>query len=109
MRTFGSMIGKAVKLHEPPVPGPRLARVNPLVVNRLDEGLSELFNYACVSDDLESAADLVALMIKWHSRRSYSDDQQRQTDRKILKRMCGELERRHIVKGHRASFTPRSV
>ena len=99
MRPFGTLIDMAAKFREPTVPGARLERVNPPVTHHLDEGLADLFNHACISNDLEAAADLVAVLEKWHARRSYGDEQQRRVGGVHLKRMHGELERRRITRG----------
>src|ERR1019366_5532314 len=101
MRPFGTLIDKTVKFREPTIPGARLERVNPPVTHRLDEGIADLFNHACIINDLEAATDLVALLEKWHARRSYGDEQQRRVGGVHLKRMHGELERRHIMRGTR--------
>jgi hypothetical protein len=91
----------AVQLSKPPIPDPRLTRVNPPVMSRLDEGITELFDHACISGELEAAGDLLALLQRWQSRRSYADEQQRRMAGVHLKRMSGELERRHIMRGTR--------
>ena len=101
MRPFGSLIDKAIQLSKPPIPAPRLARVNPPVMSRLDEGLTELFDHACITGELEVAADLLALLERWRARRTYADEQRRQMAGVHLKRMRGELERRHIMRGTR--------
>ena len=99
MRPFGTLIDQTIKFREPTIPGSRLERVNPPVTHRLDEGIADLFNDACIINDLDAAADLVGLLEKWHARRSYGDEQQRRVDGVHLKRMHGELERRHIARG----------
>jgi hypothetical protein len=99
MRVFGSLVEKNVKFREPMIPGQRLERVNPPRVNHLDEEIRELFNYACVANELEDAADLLALARTWHARRPYADDEQRRTGGIFLERMAGELKRRHIMRG----------
>jgi hypothetical protein len=96
---FGSLVERGAKFREPVIPGQRLERVNPSLVNHLDEEIRELFNYACVANELEDAADLLALARTWHARRSYADDEQRQTGGIFLERMTGELKRRHIMRG----------
>jgi hypothetical protein len=108
MRPFGSLIEKAAKFREPPIPGARLDRVRPATVHRLDEGITELFDYACITSDLEAAADLVALMEKWHARRAYEDEEQRRPGGIQLKRMLGELERRLIMRGGRLAAAGRA-
>jgi hypothetical protein len=99
MRMFGSLVEKSAKFREPTIPGQRLERVNPPVVNHLDEGIRELFNYACVANELDDAADLLALARTWHARRSYADELQTRTGEIFLERMEGELKRRHIMRG----------
>jgi hypothetical protein len=101
MRPFGSLIERTAKFREPEIPGARLQRAHPPVVPRLDEGIKELFDYACITNDLEAAADLVALMEQWHTRRSYDNEEQRRLGAIQLKRMHGELDRRHIMRGTR--------
>ena len=101
VRPFGSLIEKGIKFREPSIPDARLERVNPPAMHRLDDGITELFNNACINNDLEAAADLIALSEKWRARRSYEDENQRRLDGVRLKRMHGELERRHIVRGTR--------
>ncbi len=102
MRPFGSLIQKAVKFREPSIPG---ARLDPACGRMpgypLDEGISELFEYACITRDLEAAGDLVVLMETWHARRRYKDSEQRRLVVIQLKRMRGELDRRHIMRGTR--------
>jgi hypothetical protein len=49
MRPFGSLIDKTVNFREPSIPGARLERIRPPVVPRLDEGITELFDYACIT------------------------------------------------------------
>jgi hypothetical protein len=105
MRPFGSLIDKAVQLSKPPIPGPRLARVNPPVISRLDEGIAELFDQACMTGELEAAADLLALLEQWQAHRTYADEQQRRMAGVQPKRMRGELDRRHVMRGTRPGQT----
>jgi hypothetical protein len=101
MRPFGTLIDKSLKFREPSIPGGRMERVQPPAVSRLDEGITELFDYACIANDLETAADLVSLVEKLHARRPYRDEQQRHVGAIGLKRMHGELERRRIMRDFR--------
>ena len=43
MRAFGSLIDIAFKSREPLIPDRRLARANPPALNRLEEGIRDLF------------------------------------------------------------------
>jgi hypothetical protein len=105
MRPFGTLIEKALQFREPPIPGPRLDRARPRSPHHLDEGIIELFEHACITSELEAAADLVALMEKWHSLRGYKDYEQKRIVAIQLKRMRGELDRRHIMRGTRPPVT----
>jgi hypothetical protein len=107
MRPFGTLIEKALKFREPSIPGARLDRVVPRTTNRLDEGINELFEFACITNDLDTAGDLVALIEMWHARRRYKDYEQRRVVAIQLKRMRGELDRRHIMRGTRPATTAR--
>ena len=99
MRMFSVLVDKAVRFREPPVPDSRLTRVNPPAANRLEEGLVEVFTLACAAHDLEAAADLMALMEKWQTRRPDTDEAGKRLSSLRLRRMKGELERQYIVKG----------
>jgi hypothetical protein len=105
MRPFGTLIDKTIKFREPSIPGARLERVQPPAINRLDEGIKELFDNACLSNDLDAAADLIALAEKWHARRPYSDEHHKQVGGVHVKRMHGELERRHIMHAARHAIS----
>jgi hypothetical protein len=105
MRPFCISIEKAVKFREPPIPEARLDRVLSHTEHRLSDGINELFDYACITSDLKAAADLVALMEKWHTQRTYKDYEQRRLVVIQLKRMRGELDRRHIMRDTRPAPT----
>lgn len=105
MRPFGTLIQKTLQFREPPIPGTRLDRVTPRAAFPMDEGIKELFDYACITKDLDAAADLVALLERWHARRRYADHEQRRFVVIQLKRMRGELDRRHIMLGTRPTAT----
>jgi len=99
MRSFGSIIQKTTQFREPPIPGARLARAHPPAVYRLDEAVRELFHQACMTGDLHAAADLLTVVAKWHVRRTYDSEDDKRAGDIHLKRMHGELHRRHITRG----------
>ena len=92
MRTFG-FIGKSRPHDELQIPGARLARVNQSLKRRLDDDVEEVFSRACASNDLESAADLLVLLEKWHDRRSSSYGRERRISGANLARARKELDR----------------
>ena len=93
MRTFRFLLNRSSALHEVRVPGARLARVNQSLKRRLDDDVEEIFNRACATNDLEAAHDLLALLEKWHARRSASYGRERRIGGAALQRARGELER----------------
>jgi hypothetical protein len=102
VRLFSSKINGDVRFPAPAVPAARLSRAAPpasAAANLVDETVTEAFNQACLLGDLRAAADLLAMRVSWHERRSYPDEITRRADQIALRRMQGELERRHIMKG----------
>ena len=107
MRTFGFIGNKTARsMHETPIPGARLARVNQALKRRLDDDVEEVFHRACATNDLESAGDLLALLEKWHSRRSASYGRERRITGANLQRARKELERMSMLhSAHAAAKT----
>jgi hypothetical protein len=93
MRTFGFISGRTKPLHEVQIPGARLARMNQALKRRLDDDVEEVFHRACATNDLESAADLLALLEKWHAKRSSAYGRERRITGVNLQRARKELDR----------------
>jgi hypothetical protein len=93
MRTFGFILKRNSSAHEIQIPDARLARVNQSLKRRLDDDVEEVFNRACATNDLEAAADLLALLEKWHARRSASYGRERRMSGESVQRARDELER----------------
>ena len=111
MRTFGFLINKNSSLHEARIPGARMARLNQSLRRRLDDDVEEVFNRACTANDLEAAADLLAVLEKWHARRSASYGRERRINGASVARVRRELERLQTLRGARPEdlntrFTP---
>jgi hypothetical protein len=100
MRPLALLIEKA-RMRDPGIPDSRLNRAQPGQLHRLDEGIAELFEHACITGDLESATDLVVLMEKWEPRHTEGDDELRRATDVRLKRMRAELVRCYVSKGIR--------
>jgi hypothetical protein len=102
VRLFSSKINDGVRFPAPAIPEARLSRAAPpasVAAGLLDETVTEAFNQACLLGDLRAAADLLAMRVSWHERRSYPNENARRANQIALRRMQGELERRHIMKG----------
>ncbi len=98
MRTFGFLVNRRSSMHEMTIPGARLARVNQSLKRRLDDDVEEIFSRACATNDLEAAADLLALLEKWHARRSASYGRERRINGASLTRARKELDRLTALK-----------
>jgi hypothetical protein len=99
MRTFGFLVNRSTSLHEVRIPGSRLARLHQSLKRRLDDDLEDVFARACAMNDLESAGDLLAVMEKWHARRSASYGRERRISGASIERARKELERLCMLHG----------
>jgi hypothetical protein len=103
MRTFGFIGSKTTRMLEVQIPGARLARVNQSLKRRLDDDVEEVFNRACATNDLESAADLLTLLEKWHARRQANYGRERRITGVGLQRARKELDRLAALHGAKAA------
>ena len=102
MRGMSFLMDQAVKLREPKkIPESRLERTVEGQSNWLDDEITEAFERACAMGELVAADDLLTVLEKWHARRTYHSLSDKQTRVTALKRLSGELERRHLMKGTR--------
>jgi hypothetical protein len=93
MRPIGFSLRISPGFREVPRPGNRLAPANWVARRRLDDALVEIFNRACAGNNLDAAADLLALLEKWHERRkSKYRGERRISDESLIARRA-ELER----------------
>jgi len=106
MRTFGFVSHRTPRAQELQIPGARLARVNSALKRRLDDDVEEVFHRACATNDLESAADLLTLLEKWHARRSASYGRERRITGANLQRARKELDRMGMLHGAHAAAQP---
>jgi hypothetical protein len=108
MRTFGFIVNRSSTLHEVRIPNERLARVNQSLKRRLDDDLEEVFNRALATNDLDAATDLLALMEKWHARRSASYGRERRINSAAIDRAKKDLERMIQLRNNKAAAAVRS-
>lgn len=99
MRSFAALIEKA-RIREVAIPDKRLDRARS-AFDRVEEGIRQVFDEACVNGELGAASDLLNLMETWHAGRADLDADQKRVSATRLQRMRGELERRRIVRGFR--------
>ena len=91
-RSLGFLMRHSLGLRETAVPDSRLERVNQAVRRRLDDDLEDMIRRACAGNDLEAAAELLALLKKWRERRALRYGHDRRGDRAELRRIRQELD-----------------
>ena len=91
MRAFGFRVN-GPNLHQPPTPGSRTAAMS-AQRRRLDDAMVAVFERACSSNDLDAAADVLALLEKWHERRAAKYGRERRIDDRALEIARAELVR----------------
>ena len=101
MRAFGILVGKLGSFHEPKVPDSRVFRANPPEILLLDEAVKGAFDQACLNGELDIAGDLLALLEKRNAARPKDGAAPRPDFGALVRRMRGELERRHVMQGTR--------
>ncbi len=106
MRPFALLVKKSTTLHEVGIPGARLARLHQALKRRLDDDVEEVFNRACATNDLEAAADLLALLEKWHQRRTTSYGRERRISGAHVERARKDLERLTQLQCGRSATRP---
>jgi hypothetical protein len=76
----------------PAAAGARVTAPDLVVQRRLDDAVEEIFNRACASNNLDEAADLLAVLKKWTGKRT-SRRERRRRNGSDIKAMQAELER----------------
>jgi hypothetical protein len=102
VRPFAFILNDRFKSSAPRIPAARLERVQSFR-RRLDDCVEELFDRACSTNNLLAATDLLALLEKWHARRSDSYGRERRTSDAALQRARGRLERLRALHGFRVA------
>jgi hypothetical protein len=93
MRTYGFRATTDAGLREVPPPGMRTTPSNQSYHRRLDDAMVAIFERACRSNNLDSAADVLEVLITWHRRRSAKYGRERRINDDHLKSMLAELTR----------------
>ena len=105
MRAFGFVIRNSTSLRPPVssdvagIPAGRLSQVRQSFRRRLDDDLEAVFKRACLNNDPEAAADLLALLEKWHARRVARFGRERPISDEAVQRARSELERLNTLHG----------
>jgi len=70
---------------------------------RLYDSLEEVFFRACATDELDSAADLLAVLEQWQQRRASKYGRERQVSDGDVKAMRAELDRKMAIRAKHLS------
>lgn len=106
IRFFASIVRPGIRISGPDIPGARLSRVNQSRRRRLDDDAEDLFHRACMAKDLEAAADMLAVLEKWHARRLAGHGRDQRIDDAPLQRARRELDRLKTLNSRSATGRP---
>ena len=93
MRSFAFLVGTNCKMAEPRAPVSHSTNVNVPRRCRLEDDVATVFAKACATGDREAAADLLALLEKWHARRAIGPTRERRVRNETLQRARRDLRR----------------
>jgi hypothetical protein len=93
MRPTAFLIRRTSNLHAPPIVGSRLVQSTRSHRRRLDDQLAAIFHRACASNNLDTAADLLTVLEKWHARRLTKYGRERRVADREIEAMRVELRR----------------
>lgn len=101
MKFFGFLVEKLGVFLEPSVPEDRLSRANPPGNRLIDEAIKTAFDIACMHGELDTGADLLMALEKRLAALGGRETMARQAGGSLVRRMRGELHRRHVMGGTR--------
>jgi len=94
MRSFGFVLGQKANLHAPSAPPSRLSERDPsLPRRRLVDSLEAIFLRTCAMRDFDAAADVLAVLEKWHQRQASAHGRDRRAHGREIQRLRAEFER----------------
>ena len=99
MRPLGFLLNVTCRMAARPIPPAPPGRVNRYFRRRLNDSIERLFDEACVANNLSAAADLLALLERWHTPRPAGYGGERRISDATLQRMRHKLERLGSLRG----------
>jgi hypothetical protein len=103
MPRLSTLISRMTGMSEPRVPQERLERVNTAFRRRLDDAVEDVFSRACLSGDLQTATELLAVLENMHQRRQVAVGHDRRLSDTTLMRARRELALRQGDAANRAN------
>jgi hypothetical protein len=109
-RPLAFLVNRSSGLSEARVPDSRPVPVHHIARRRLIDDIEEVLKRACAGNELDSAADLLTLLEKWHLRRPARPGRDRRLHGADLQRIRRELDRLLTLRnarGNAVETTPR--
>ena len=94
MARLSTLINRMTGIADQKVPLERMQRVNTALRRRLDDAVEDVFNRACLNGDLQTAAELLAVLANMHQRRQLAVGRDRRLSEAALVRARRELAQR---------------
>ena len=104
MRNQGFLHSGTYAFSAPRAPNARDPAHTPL--RRLNDDVAAIIIRACATNDLTAATDLLALLEKWHSRRSGLYGRERRVNTSAVQALRSKLERLSATRGRQAAGSP---
>ncbi|MDR3535288.1 MAG: hypothetical protein P4L71_02190 [Acetobacteraceae bacterium] len=93
-RRWSTLVGRMAGLSQVRVPVERIERVNQALRRRLDDAVDQVFRQACLNGDLDTAKELLAVLVSMHDRRQEKFGSERRISDDTVRRAQEELARR---------------
>ncbi len=93
-RRWSTLVGRMAGLSQVRVPVERIERVNQALHRRLDDAVEQVFQQACLNGDLDTAKELLAVLVSMHERRKKKFGEDRRISDDTVQRARDELARR---------------
>ncbi len=93
MRPYGFMVAGNARLRKPPLPADRIMDFGHHPRRRLDDAIVVIFHRAVASNNLDGAADLLAILEKWQQRRAMKYGSEKRVGDAEVKAMRAGLDR----------------
>jgi hypothetical protein len=103
VRPFGFLLKRSRGMAAPRIPAARQERLNQSFRRRLSDGIELLLDEACITNNLSAAADLLALLEKWHAGHPAGYGRERRINNATLQRARRDLERLRTLRGLRTA------
>jgi hypothetical protein len=89
-----TLISRAAHLQSPPIPADRFSQVRRSLRRRIDDAVEDVFQRACLTGDLDTAEELLAVLESMRARRISMYGRNRRINDDDIVRLRTELQQR---------------